>query len=143
MTPADELRAAAEKLRALSQAATEGPWRCIPNETAVEVWSRSAKWELASVGTDEDAAYVAAMHPGVGLALAAWLDGTARSLDGSSTYDAPDCPNCGTACSGHPAALWCDGCGGAINSPDYTGDAACQCWEAALAAARLINGGVS
>ncbi|MFC8553362.1 hypothetical protein ACFUMI_38300 [Streptomyces sp. NPDC057273] len=60
-TPAEELRAAAEKLRAAADAAVDAsplPW---------------------SAGHDEDAPipYIAAMHPGVGAALAAWFESVA------------------------------------------------------------------
>jgi hypothetical protein len=62
MTPAEELAAAADKLDALASGATQGP------QFADEVM-------LASIrGThEEDAAYIAAMNPLVGKALAVLL----------------------------------------------------------------------
>ncbi|MEV6180162.1 hypothetical protein [Streptomyces sp. NPDC052015] len=93
MTPADELRTAAEKLRALATAATPGPWRDHDthlgqyghtatvlsgerNTTDLRAWlptmSQESWDETRNVWAD--AAYMAAMHPLVGLALADWLD---------------------------------------------------------------------
>jgi hypothetical protein len=77
-SPADELRTAAEKIRALVEGATTGPWSVNSwghvetggFETVAEVWPLSAE-------PGANAAYIAAMHPGVGLALAAWLEAEA------------------------------------------------------------------
>lgn len=74
MTPAEELRAAAEKLRALAAEASEAPWtvnrwgnvESADFSEAAEVWPIQAK-------PGNDAAYIAAMHPGVGTTLADWL----------------------------------------------------------------------
>ncbi|MFD6113637.1 hypothetical protein ACFWG0_26490 [Streptomyces yangpuensis] len=99
MTPAAELRAAAEQLRRLAADATAGPWR--QHDTHLDLGGHTAtvltdrddlnKTELiAWVPTwthqpwDEsrnawnNAAYMAAMHPGVGAALADWLEREAR-----------------------------------------------------------------
>lgn len=99
-TPADELRAAAATLRDLAQAATPGPWRQHDthlgqygytatvlsgegNETDLRAWLPSMSQEPwdESRNAWSDAAYIAAMHPGVGAALADWLDETAGQLD--------------------------------------------------------------
>lgn len=99
-TPADELRAAAEKLRALATAATPGPWRDHDthlgqygyaatvlsgegNDTDLRAWLPS----MSQTPWDEtrnawpDAAYIAAMHPGVGALVAAWLDSAAEDAE--------------------------------------------------------------
>lgn len=102
-TPSDELRAAAKKLRTLAGAATPGPWTrplntryratvyaplpddelsrytdVKPGERVSVVqcgtWSNGAFFRKRS-GRDLD--YIATMHPAVGLAVAAWLDGCA------------------------------------------------------------------
>lgn len=74
MTAADELRAAAQKIRALATTAAPGPWE----QTGIG----DIGWYVSGpcVETEDseqgraDASYIAAMHPGVGLAVAAWLD---------------------------------------------------------------------
>lgn len=74
-SPADTLRAAAERLRTLSTAASDGPWtmnqwgnvETACNEEVAEVWPLNC-------GPDTNARYIAAMHPNVGTALAQWLD---------------------------------------------------------------------
>lgn len=79
MSAADELRAAADRLEALAKDATPGPWCTVHGGC---VWSgdrNSPHDDSAPIVTDsaspDDHAYIAAMHPGVGLALAAWLRG--------------------------------------------------------------------
>jgi hypothetical protein len=92
-TPAEDLRAAAVKLRELATAATPGPWRQHDthlgqygytatvlsgegNDTDLRAWLPSMSqepWDEAR-NAWPDAAFIAAMHPGVGLALADWLD---------------------------------------------------------------------
>lgn len=92
-TPADELRTAAESLRKAAEAATDGPW--ISETSPVygfRVGTANMRAWVAFTGdyADEpdesgpDAAYIAAMHPGVGLALAGWLESTAESLDATT-----------------------------------------------------------
>jgi hypothetical protein len=129
---ADELRQAAETLRGVSSRATPGPWSgkairtCFdhgcddparPEDGScygVEVSSPKQKWFLTGPRhhdldrADADANLVATMHPGVGLALADWLDASADELDAT----------------------------------DY-GRALFPAETTALAAARLINGGVA
>jgi hypothetical protein len=78
-TPADELRAAAEMLRRDSEAArcaSPPPWT-VTDEHVV----RCADGMIVAdrSGTDHpaeraDLPYIAAMHPGVGAALADWLE---------------------------------------------------------------------
>ena len=89
MTPADELRAAAEKLRSLTADATEGPWH---SEDLNTRWGDDHDHHivgggkiLATFSNDHNgplnADYAAAMHPGVGAALADWLDLAATEYD--------------------------------------------------------------
>jgi len=86
MTPADELAAAAAKIRALASDATEGPWMA---EDPNQQWGDDQDHRLvgggkilATFSSDHNgplnAMYAAAMHPGVTLALADWLDSDAR-----------------------------------------------------------------
>lgn len=95
---AETLRRAADKLEALAQDATPGPWRQHRDEAEM-LWHGDqartyamdarpgdftdadwAEWEKTTgqlghgdLRRSEDAAYIAAIHPGVGKALAAWL----------------------------------------------------------------------
>lgn len=82
MTPADELRAAAETLRSLTGDATDGPWT---SEDPNRAWGDDNDHRLigggkilATFNSDYNgplnALYAATMHPGVGTALAKWLD---------------------------------------------------------------------
>jgi hypothetical protein len=92
-TPADELRTAAQMLRSLAEAATPGPWRQHDthlgqyghtatvlsgegNASELRAWLPSFDQESWSERRNvwADAAYISAVHPGVGLALADWLD---------------------------------------------------------------------
>jgi hypothetical protein len=77
MTPADELRAAADKLRSLAATATEGPWH--QSGIGDQGWTVDApKAFIAETEDSEkgraDADYIAAMHPGVAKALVGWLE---------------------------------------------------------------------
>lgn len=107
MTPAETLTAAATKLRAAATAATPSPWSwdrwhsstCPPdcNDPAcflLLVGSPHGMVGSADVdrpevfaversvqdGGEADAAYIALMHPGVGLPIADWLDATAKEM---------------------------------------------------------------
>ncbi|MFC8447600.1 hypothetical protein [Kitasatospora sp. NPDC057223] len=87
-TPAETLTAAAAKLRATATAdyVQPGPWIVhqangflrVDNDrdTTREAWTVKSGADLAEEarGTAE---YIALMHPGVGLALADWLDSAA------------------------------------------------------------------
>ncbi|WP_440571634.1 hypothetical protein [Streptomyces sp. KR2] len=86
MTPAEELRGAADKLRAAAQdahRASPAPWS-VTDENVI----RCADGMIVAdrSGTDHpaeraDLPYIAAMHPGVGRALAAWLEAAARDYE--------------------------------------------------------------
>lgn len=87
-TPADELRTAANRLLALTEAATPGPWATaegtIPEGHRVGT-ADETEW-VAWTGTitedrsEADAAFIAAMHPGVASAVAAWLQVEAHQV---------------------------------------------------------------
>lgn len=77
-TPAEELRAAAEKLRQDAEAARLAsplPW-FVTDEHVVRCADESIVADRSSTTRPQDRAdlpYIAAMHPGVGTALAKWL----------------------------------------------------------------------
>ncbi len=93
-TPADELRAAAEKLRKLAQAATPGPWEYDPepygygDDIYYDVDGDNGGW-AAHAESQPTAAYIAAMHPGVGLALAEWLEAEAAQAEFADGWESP------------------------------------------------------
>lgn len=106
MTPADEINTAAIRLRELATASTPGHWQAEelpadqhhkhpahwvkteyddgPNMASSQVVA-DCPWKQA------DAAYIAAMHPAVGEALAGWLETTATSLTASTHPDWQGC----------------------------------------------------
>lgn len=85
---AEVLRAAAVKLRQTAQPATPGPWKV---DSSIPYGHRvgstdDADWvawtgEHGEDNSPEDAAWIALMHPGVGSALADWLDEAAVRQD--------------------------------------------------------------
>lgn len=85
MTPAEKLRDAATRLREYSNEATEGPWEMgyVTPANRLERIPAYADLEPSVAGglDPADAAYMATMHPGVGLALADWLDAAAQDLE--------------------------------------------------------------
>jgi hypothetical protein len=83
-TPADELRTAAEKLRSLTVDATAdiaaNPyWGSVgfPPHEYPNLYARGVDNGFGGPAGE----FAAAMHPGVGLALADWLDCEARTWD--------------------------------------------------------------
>lgn len=91
MTPADLLRAAATKLReAANLHGDPGPWIVKqgngflrvgpPGRPAGKGWRSSAGADLPEERRDT-AEYIALMHPGVGTALADWLDSAAEDAE--------------------------------------------------------------
>ncbi|WP_239934200.1 hypothetical protein [Streptomyces sp. CBG31] len=98
MTPSEELRAAAERLRELAYAAHGSPWAAVeiprPGYDLPAWWVESEHQDLdgstsATVADcpwgEADARYIASMHPGVGTALAAWLEAAARDYEAGVT----------------------------------------------------------
>lgn len=87
-TPADELRTAAARIRELAAKATSGicpDWvysavRHVARNCAGSFECRHPEhqgWDQPEWDRYDDSPYIAAMHPGVGSALAAWLDSAA------------------------------------------------------------------
>jgi hypothetical protein len=74
---AEVLRQAADRLDALAEAATPGPWTCYGDHLVWPGEQGPAANDpvLAMVGEahEDSAPYIATMHPGVGKALAEWL----------------------------------------------------------------------
>jgi len=69
--PPAEIDLAAHTLRRLADLATAGPWDRSPSLSKEIIAEHCAR--VGRADSPADAAYVAAMHPGVALALAAWL----------------------------------------------------------------------
>lgn len=94
--PAATLRRAAEKLRGLANAATPGPWRATSyGEGDMRSWYVTAPNTLVTTGLHEDddelvaiendgrdAAFIAAMHPGVALVTAETWELLAHEVEG-------------------------------------------------------------
>ncbi|MGW0837502.1 hypothetical protein [Streptomyces prunicolor] len=112
--PADELGAAADKIRSLGRAAIGNgrPWRHAKGTPNDSVRTETG-WEVAHGDNPNNLRYIAAMNPDVGIALADWLDETRTEVKAAE----------GTEYELHTS-------GGVFTS-----------WEAALAVARAINGG--
>ncbi|WP_416477047.1 hypothetical protein [Streptomyces sp. LKA04] len=97
-TPADELRTAADKIRELldSLGDCRGPWYVVNQEQRPypqRIDNVGVPYLVASTTTDPShpptiADYICAMHPGVGEALADWLE----SWDGIDLYEAGSLP---------------------------------------------------
>ncbi|WP_407563355.1 hypothetical protein [Streptomyces sp. 184] len=91
MSAAAELRAAAQRLRELAEALGDcrGPWYVVNREQRPypqRIDNIGVPYVVASTTTDPShppvmADYIAAMHPGVALALAAWLEFEADLID--------------------------------------------------------------
>ena len=85
MDPAKTMAAAAHRLRELAEAAGSGPWKAIP-DVMIGGWAVAHESAdaggpyLADFTRAEHAYWIAMMHPGVGLALADWLDATAGEM---------------------------------------------------------------
>lgn len=74
------LRRAAARLREVAGAATEGPWEAMGDL----VWPDGGEAEgdpVCGTNHDPDATYIATMHPGMGLALADYLDLGAEAIE--------------------------------------------------------------
>ena len=93
---ADRLRAAATLLRERAEAATPGPWFVEEDDWDVHVLANDPHIQIPygvarDLGDrDGDAAYIAAMHPLVGLAVAGWLDTIAGEAASNEEFDGLD-----------------------------------------------------
>jgi hypothetical protein len=114
-TPADELRAAARTLRALlaDPELTPDPWLSMDRGDRVLWDGEGAEDQPPVYVIDEpmsngaNADYIAVMHPGVGLAVADWLEAEARRLTatahpGWQEHVAPHALAVARAVLGHP-----------------------------------------
>jgi len=93
LSPAEELRAAAELIRDRAEAATPGPWHAFSHsqdwyvgssfgQVTTGVHDEPGSDELVLIERDHaDAEHIAGMHPGVALAVADWLDAEAAEYD--------------------------------------------------------------
>lgn len=72
-TPAEELRAAAKRIRELAALVPPPPWY----PAVHDVTTHDGLDVVATTGLTVRAQYVASMHPGVALAVAGWLDSVA------------------------------------------------------------------
>jgi hypothetical protein len=89
-TPADELRAAAQLIRERLMPVTEAPWTRWTEQESVPGWDgfivigddapidADECNPIARFYTEEDARWALLMHPGVGEALADWLETAAE-----------------------------------------------------------------
>lgn len=76
-TPADTIRRAAQLMRERATAASPGPWHignAVDPTTPCNVHTFPGAQDVADNVGWLDAEHIAAMHPGVALAVAAWLD---------------------------------------------------------------------
>lgn len=102
--PLDDLRAAAKLLRDRAEAAAPGPWhRAADHErprgqypdNAIGYWDGEYARCVSYSGTgqgaeaDADAVWIVTMHPGVGLALADWLESVAARWVGRAELNYP------------------------------------------------------
>ena len=149
---AELLREAASKMRERAEAATESapaPWSVDP----ITTWGSDHEVRdqqgncIAFSETGHNASldapvaeHIASMHPAVALAVADWLEGTASVMDEETLLDSPES---GEYMPPNPEALWCERCGGAIESADYDEpDQRCECfeWARAFSVARAYLG---
>lgn len=84
--PADILRSAANRIRKLADAAigNDQPWRYakgLPDDSV----RTATGWEVVYGQDPANLYYIAAMHPGVGTAIAEWLEAAARDYEASVT----------------------------------------------------------
>ncbi|MFE7535243.1 hypothetical protein ACFU67_13335 [Streptomyces rhizosphaericola] len=93
--PADQLRAAAEKLRAAAMGSpmNSSPWRYAKGLPSDSVRTEVG-WEVVYGDAPGDLRYIALMHPGVGLALAAWLDTEAATWAGDEVHNSCSTQSC-------------------------------------------------
>lgn len=83
MTPAEELRAAAKHLRTLAMGAPSNgarSWRYAKGSPSDSVRTE-AGWEVCYGDSPGDLRYIAAMHPGIGLAVTDWLESAAENAE--------------------------------------------------------------
>jgi hypothetical protein len=135
-TPAQELRAAAKLMRERAEAATAGPWHPAPGNNVSDNVAAHGRLVIDGGGharedckpvaygaaLTADAAHMASWHPLVALAVAEWLEATARQADSDLVVGSGKLP------------LACRRCSGLVYE-----DCCCG-WEQAIAVARAYLG---
>jgi hypothetical protein len=88
MTPGEELRTAADKLRSLAKGApaNSAAWRYAKGSPSDSVRTATG-WEVCYGDTPGNLRYVAAMHPEIGLSIADLLEAVSYDPDDSSLDD--------------------------------------------------------
>lgn len=87
MTPAEELRSAAAKLREMAAKTSGGPWTLVKNiqertgSHMQSTWTRPGKTQAVNPGQHDDYAWITLMGPDKAELLACWLDVAARMTD--------------------------------------------------------------
>lgn len=156
------LRRAAEGIRAAVAAVQQGAWEgrpwavencsehecpCIVHQGEYKPWNEAQVPPIqyvADAETPEHAAYIASMHPGVGLALAGWLEDEAeRARLSMGHFDGKDCCDGQECVHRHAPGWWHDGGEDAewsCNDPWTGGEDGCMCFAGAVATARAWLG---
>jgi hypothetical protein len=149
-SPAETLNAAASLMRERGGKATPGPWTpmvlgsegylVLRANCTVRERGRGRVGRFGCKDWDDDRAdaeYVASMHPLVALAVADWLDVTAKEAGEWLALDMPECVHAdgGCGCTDPLAHEWgCGRCGQFMNG------GGCRCWDDALKVARAYLG---
>lgn len=144
MTPAEELRAAATRLRVTASRTlgSDRPWRYAPGKPSDSVRTESG-WEIASGDDPSNLRWIALVSPAVAEPIAAWLEDEGEHFAKEFIRDQPECPSCGDGACHHPEQDYHDGsddragCERPFGGP---GDNRCACFDHALVVARAING---
>ena len=164
------LRRAAEGMREAAKAATEGPWwfdedenmwrlhgvhATIPAQMDGLIPEQVINHQILKApkqGTpyaeywpnEADGAWITRMHPGVGLAIAGWLDDDAeRARLSMGHFDGEDCCDGQSCVHRHAPGWWHDGGEDAewsCNDPWTGGEDGCMCFAGAVATARAWLG---
>lgn len=147
-TVAEELKAAAKKLRDKAKNAPHGPWH-IEGAYPQRI-SNPAAIVIADTFTGPDvppyaAQWITLVSPELAEPLASWLEKAARDMAKAVYEDEGNCTRnfCEPGCDGHAKVLVCDECGNLLAPASPRQGEACSCWDAALAVARVLNGTAS
>lgn len=100
-TPAAVLKGAADEIRQLATEATPGPWHAwagtyphlvIQGPPGVLSEAKGIVSTNLAVNERADSSWIAALHPGVGMALADWLESTAATVEAVTRKHADAAP---------------------------------------------------
>lgn len=136
MTPAEELRAAAARLREESSGIPTSTWYEAGREVLTDTVDYPAPLTVAECHTARVATFIASMHPGFALAVADWLEASAARFERDVIWESPEGPCCAepAACDGHEPGWYHADCDG------FTVDD-CHCFDKPLAVARAYLAG--